>query len=78
MTILLGVLTLLAIVAAVIGLLALSVTLMRKDRDHGTSGALGSAMLEVESVFTPQKRHVIESVRAEASEEDDAGGPPNA
>jgi hypothetical protein len=77
-TILIGVLILLAVVAAVIGLLALSIGSMRKDRDHGTSGTLSSAMLEVESLLTPQSRHVIESVHGEARDDDDAGGPPNA
>lgn len=46
----------------------------RKKR--GASGALGSAFLEVQSMFDPSKRHVLEVKRNTDPTNDDAGDPP--
>ncbi len=45
---------------------------------RGSSGALGSAFLEVQAMFEPGTRHVIEMKRAERSEDDESGDPPPA
>ncbi len=44
---------------------------------HGSSGSLGAAFLDVQSLLEPSKRHVIEISQRDESEADDAGGPPN-
>jgi hypothetical protein len=46
----------------------------RKRR--GSSGTLGDAFLEVQTMFDPSKKIVLEERRREVREEDDAGGPP--
>jgi len=43
---------------------------------HGSSGALGTAFLEVQSVLEPGKRHVLEVRKNAEPEEDDSGDPP--
>ncbi|HEY2152299.1 MAG TPA: hypothetical protein VGH34_15930 [Vicinamibacterales bacterium] len=45
-------------------------------RQHGSSGSLGSACLEVQATLEPSKRHVIEIVRRDDFEDDDSGAPP--
>lgn len=47
-----------------------------KDR-RGSSGALGSAFLELQSMIEPSKRHVVEERRKEDVDESDAGDPPD-
>lgn len=48
-----------------------------KFRDRrGSSGALGSAFLELQSMLEPSKRHVVEERRKEDVDESDAGDPP--
>lgn len=46
----------------------------RKDR--GSSGALSSAVLEVQSLFEPSKRYVLEEKRRDQVEDEDSGDPP--
>jgi hypothetical protein len=43
---------------------------------RGSSGALGSALLEVQAVMEPSKRHVLEERRRDASEAPESGDPP--
>ena len=43
---------------------------------RGSSGSLGSAFLEVQALFEPGKRHVLEVVRDEDDEQDASGDPP--
>ncbi|MEQ1868566.1 MAG: hypothetical protein ABL961_00890 [Vicinamibacterales bacterium] len=46
----------------------------RKKR--GSSGALSSAVLEVQSMFEPSKRYVLEERQKESTEEHESGDPP--
>lgn len=46
----------------------------RKQR--GSSGALGAAFLEVQAMFEPSKRHVLEVIRIEETDDDESGEPP--
>lgn len=80
MSALAGIAVLLLIVAAVvlaILLVAAGLLSHKKESRHGTSGALSSAMMEVESMFDPSKRHTIESTRQESEEADESGDPPD-
>ena len=45
-------------------------------KKHGSTGTLGTAFLELQTIFEPSKRHVIEARREEDAEEDDSGDPP--
>lgn len=45
-------------------------------KKHGGSGALSSAVLEVQSLFEPSKRYVLEEKRREQVEGEDSGEPP--
>jgi hypothetical protein len=74
-----------AIVAAVVVLLYLIHRLASwmEDRGwiyyrkgHGSSASLGSAFLEVQSMFEPGRKHEIEVRQAEDLEEEEAGDPP--
>jgi hypothetical protein len=58
---LLGTVVLILVTAALI-------TRMRDSR-HGTSGAMSSAMLEVQALLEPDKRHTIEQVKGTKREE---------
>jgi hypothetical protein len=44
----------------------------------GSSGALGSALLEVQAIIEPSKRYVQEEKARDHSERDDTGDPPKA
>ncbi len=44
-------------------------------RRHGSSGAIGNAFMEVQSLLEPGKRHVVQVKRAEAVEQDPDGHP---
>lgn len=44
---------------------------------RGSSGALGTAFLEVQALLEPANRHVLEIRRDEASEGDETAGPPD-
>lgn len=46
----------------------------RKKR--GSSGALGTAFLEVQAMFEPGKRHVLEVMRTEETHDGESGEPP--
>lgn len=43
---------------------------------RGTSGALSSAVLEVQALLEPQKRHVLEQKTRDQVESEDQGDPP--
>jgi hypothetical protein len=47
-------------------------------REHGGSGSLGAAFLEVQSIFEPGNQHVIEAQRDEDSDDEASGDPPKA
>ena len=45
-------------------------------KKHGSSGTLSSAVLEVQTLLEPSKRHVLELKRRDESEQDESGDPP--
>jgi hypothetical protein len=71
-----------AVVAAVVyGLHRSAVWAERKGwiyyrKGRGSSGTLGSALLEVQSLLEPSKRHVVEERRRNAAEDEESGDPP--
>ncbi|MGZ5494467.1 MAG: hypothetical protein ACXW3E_14485 [Thermoanaerobaculia bacterium] len=79
MKLLFGIAALLAIFAAIVAVTALAVGAISRDRRHGTSGSLSSAMLNVQSLLEPEKRHAAESIQAEREDgdEDPGGEPPH-
>jgi hypothetical protein len=44
---------------------------------HGSSGGLGSALLEIQAIVEPSKRHVLEERMKDDREPDEAGDPPS-
>ena len=77
MNLLLGTLTLIAIVALIGGVTALAIRAMLQEK-HGTSGALSNAALNVQSLLEPEKKKVVETIQAmeERGESDESGDPP--
>ena len=70
-----------ALAAAIYGLHRLALWMEARGwiyykHKHGSSGSLGAAFLEVQSLLEPSKKHVLEISQRDESEEDDAGGPP--
>jgi hypothetical protein len=71
-----------AVVAAVVyGLHRSAVWAERKGwiyyrKARGSSGTLGSALLEVQSLLEPSKRHVVEERRRDVAEDEESGDPP--
>jgi hypothetical protein len=45
-------------------------------KKHGSSGSLGSALLEIEALLEPSKRHVVEIKRRDESEQYESVDPP--
>jgi len=45
-------------------------------RKSGRPGMTASAFLEIHAMMEPSKKHVLEVMREEDDEQDDAGGPP--
>ncbi len=43
----------------------------RSRGKHGTSGSLSSAALEIQSLLEPEKKRVVETMRAEEESEDE-------
>ena len=60
-----------------IGVLVVLVTVVaiaavsRSRGKHGTSGSLSSAALEIQSLLEPEKKRVVETMRAEEESEDE-------
>ena len=77
MDLLLGILTIIAIFFAIIVIAVFAIRAVIRDRDHARSGSLSSAVLEVQSILEPGKRHVVEQRQAEdeAGDEDTIAGP---
>ncbi|HYI13422.1 MAG TPA: hypothetical protein VEK57_30535 [Thermoanaerobaculia bacterium] len=77
MTVLAGIVLLLLIVLGVVALTTLAIVSLKRDRSHGTSGSMSSAMFEVQSLLEPEKKHTVEAKRQreECAEDDDSGGP---
>ena len=79
MKLLFGIAVLLAILAAIVVVTALAIRAIVRDRSRGTSGSLSSAMLNVQSLLEPERRHAVESIQAEREDgdEDPGGDPPH-
>ena len=45
-------------------------------KKHGSSGALSSAVLEIQSLLEPSKQYVLEEKTRDPVEEEDSGDPP--
>jgi hypothetical protein len=74
-----GVALVVGIVAVAIMATVFAIGRLRASRDrHGSSGAMSRAVLELEAMFDPGKRHIVKAADKEAgiAEEDDAGAPP--
>jgi hypothetical protein len=73
-------------VALVVGIVVVAIVAtvavigrLRTSRDrHGSSGALSRAVLELDAMFDPGKRHIVKAADKDAgiAEEDDAGAAP--
>jgi hypothetical protein len=48
----------------------------RRGGGRGSSAALGNALLEVQTLIEPSKRHVLEEQCKERSESEESGDPP--
>ncbi|MCB9475600.1 MAG: hypothetical protein H6685_01945 [Deltaproteobacteria bacterium] len=46
-------------------------------RKKPSPGTVGTALMEVQSIFEPGKEHTVKEVREEETEEDDSGDPPD-
>ena len=53
-----------------LGVIAIA-AISRSRGKHGTSGALSSAALEIQSLLQPEKKRVVETMRAEEESEDE-------
>ena len=70
-----GLALLLLIGAGVVVLLVAAIAAIKRDTGHGTSGALSSAALEVQSLLEPSAKHKLEAKQdlEEAEDEDSSG-----
>jgi len=72
MKIVLGSIAIIAVVAVIVLLAAAAIaSIARSGRKHGTSGSLSSAALEIQSLLEPEKKRVVETIRAEEESEDE-------
>jgi len=72
MSIVLGAIAIIAIAVVVVLLAAAAiVSITRSSRKHGTSGSLSAAALEIQSLLEPEKKRVVETMRAEEESEDE-------
>jgi negative regulator of sigma E activity len=79
MKIALGILIVIAIIAAASVLTVAAVLGIRRSRQkHGSSGTLGVGVQEIQSLLEPSKRHVVVAAREseESTREDTSGEPP--
>jgi len=72
MNLVFGALLILGIGALIVllGVIAIG-TISRSRGKHGTSGSLSSAALEIQSILEPEKKRVVETMRAEEASEDE-------
>jgi cell division protein FtsL len=76
----LGIVLLLVFVVATVVVAAIGIVWINHERrHHGTSGSLGSAMLELQALIDPAKKQVLEARRQqeETEEGDETGDPPS-
>ena len=72
MNVVLGATAIIAIGVVIVLLAAGAIAVItRSSRKHGTSGSLSSAALEIQSLLEPEKKRVVETIRAEEESEDE-------
>jgi hypothetical protein len=80
MSLLFGALALLGIGVLIVLFAVAAIAFISRSRGkHGTSGSLSSAALEIQSLLEPEKKRVVETMRAEeesADEDDRLQSPP--
>ena len=70
MNLVFGALALVAIAVMIVLLGVGAIALISRSRGkHGTSGSLSSAALEIQSLLEPEKKRVVETMRAEEESE---------
>jgi hypothetical protein len=77
MNLVLGSIAILAFVALIVIIGVIAINRITHSRGkHGTSGSLSSAALEIQSLLEPEKKRVVETMRAaeEREDKDDQGG----
>ncbi|MBZ5641055.1 MAG: hypothetical protein LAO51_20130 [Acidobacteriia bacterium] len=72
----------LAVIAGLYGLHRIAVWAERRGwiyyrSKHGSSGALGNALLEVHAILEPSARYVLEERTKDDAEADESGDPPD-
>jgi hypothetical protein len=58
------------VLVVLLGVIAIA-AISRSRGKHGTSGSLSSAALEIQSLLEPEKKRVVETMRAEEESEDE-------
>jgi hypothetical protein len=72
MSLILGALLIIGIVVFIVLLCVAAIAMISRRRGkHGTSGSLSSAALEIQSILEPEKKRVVETMRAEQESEDE-------
>ena len=72
MNLLFGSLLIVGIGALILFLGVVAIAAISRSRGkHGTSGSLSSAALEIQSLLEPEKKRVVETMRAEEESEDE-------
>lgn len=70
------------VAAALLVLHRLALAAERRGDVHytkaGSSGSLGTALLEVQAILEPAKRHVVEQRKRDEADPQEEGGPPSA
>jgi|GEM_PF-784965 len=67
-----GALLIVGIGVLIVLLCAVAIVRMLRSRGkHGTSGSLSSAALEIQSILEPEKKRVVETMRAEEESQDE-------
>lgn len=77
MSVVFGFLVLLGIVLLVVIVTAFGIGAIARSRKRGTSGSLSAAALNIQAMLLDdQKKHMIESMRAEREDEEQTSGDP--
>jgi hypothetical protein len=72
MSLLFGSLLIVGMGVLVVLLCVIAIARISRSRGkHGTSGSLSSAALEIQSLLEPEKKRVVETMRAEEETEDE-------
>jgi len=72
MNLVFGALLIIGIGVLIVLLAVVGIAIITRSRSkHGTSGSLSSAALEIQSLLEPEKKRVVETMRAEEESEDE-------